>query len=852
MVKLIRKFFPLCLLLLFAAGVTAQHAWQDGIKDPSNFYSIRQAYLKYSAEARTENKNADDEEAKFRRWEYFMEPRVYPSGKIPSPDILRKELNRYKAAQQQKRLTSLDGNWIPLEPASGFPANGYAGRVNCIAFHPLDTNIMYAGLPAGGLWKTTDGGQSWIPLTDDLPSLGVSEILIHPQNPNIMYMATGDKDGAYFISNPYSYGLLKSIDGGITWDTTGLQFLVDSQMTIQRLLIHPTMPNILFAAVTGIAGSLRGIWKSVDNGATWMRMYGGAKYDLEFNPANPAIMYATAYGYLIRSVDTGSTWTTISSPNLPSSGVTSSKVAVTPAQPDIVYIQYLNPSTGNTYGLYKSSDAGVTWVQKNNYVVTLQGGYDWTLTVSPTDSDYVLYGGQGLYYSSDGGTTTGFLSSGHLDHHGMDYRPGSNVLFNCNDGGFFKSYNNGNSWLNLNHGFQTFQYYRLGCSATAPGFILTGAQDNGTWRHNFTSWYQIGYSDGMECIVDYSDTNIYYISSQYGNITRFGTGLGPFTAPPGSGLSAYCAWVTPYLIHPTNPATLFFGQKDIYKTTNRFNSWTSYSTNLTIGDNVGGGMIRSMAISESNPDSVLYAASYVVVYRTIDGGATWQNVTSNLPTSAGCFNCSALSDIMIHQSNPDIAWVTMSGYSPGNRVFKTADGGASWTNISGTLPVVPVNCIVYQNNSDEGLYIGTDIGVFYRDSTMSDWIPFMTGLPNVPVQELEIHYGTNRIRAATFGRGLWESDLYGINASANNSAIENIPDFSVQPNPSNGIFIIKLKNGTVHSRLNVYNVLGENIHHAQLNSDAVEIDLSSMNDGIYLLSIETQQFVQTQKLVVAR
>jgi hypothetical protein len=308
--------------------------------------------------------------------------------------------------------------------------------------------------------------------------------------------------------------------------------------------------------------------------------------------------------------------------------------------------------------------------------------------------------------------------------------------------------------------------------------------------------------------------------------------------------------VTPYIIHPANPATLYFGAKDIYRTVNRFNTWTNYSTNLTINDNVGGGMLRSMAISESNPDSVLYAASYVVVYRTIDGGATWQDVTSNLPTSAGCFNCSALSDIAIHHSNPDVAWVTMSGYSS-NKVFKTTDGGASWANVSGTLPAVPVNCIVSENNNDEGLYIGTDIGVFYRDSSMSDWVPFMTGLPNVPVQELEIQYGTGTIRAATFGRGLWESDLYGINTS-DNSAVQNAPGFSVQPNPSDGVFTVMLKNISAPSELSIYNILGENILRMPINSNAFDIDLSKTNGGIYLLCVESEQSVLMQKLVVAK
>lgn len=823
----------------------------------SNFYAIQKSYNDYFMQAKRDDAQiniADDEETKFRRWEWFMEPRVFPSGKIPAPNVLLNELIKYKATHPQYKTDSLSGDWISLEPPSGFPAGGYSGRLNCIAFHPLDSNVMYAGSPAGGLWKTTDGGLTWAPKTDFLPSIGVSEIVINAQDPSMVYMATGDKDGASFISNPYSYGLLKSTDGGNSWDTTGLQFILADQMTIQRLLIHPLYPNMLFAAVSGVNGNYRGIWKSVDDGINWTNVHGGAKYDIEFNPGNPSIMYASGYGYTLMSNDTGSTWTTISSPVLPTSGVTSSKIAVTPAQPDIVYVQYLNPSTGSTYGLYKSSDAGDTWVQKNSEVISLQGGYDWVLTASPVDSDLVFYGGQYLYKSLDAGTTTNWLSAGHVDHHGLDFRPGSNVLYNCDDGGLYKSYNNGASWINLNHGFQTFQYYRLGCSVTNPGFILTGAQDNGTWRHNNGNWNMIGWSDGMECIIDYSDTNIYYIASQYGYITRFG-GSGFFTQPPTAGNNATCAWTTPYIINPANPQILYYGAKDIYKTNNRGNSWTNYSTNLTDSDNVGGGMIRSMAVCDSMPENVLYAASYVVVYKTINGGAIWLNITSNLPVSAGCFNCSAISGMAVHPTNPDIVWVTMSGFAEGNKVFKTVDGGISWTNISGTLPNLPVNCIVYQKNSKDALYIGTDVGVYYRDSSMMDWVPYMTNLPNVPVSELEIHYGTGKIRAATFGRGLWESDLYNINTSINNNDWGNSNRYlMISPNPSNGRFDYRLiLDEPVAIKVELVNMLGHIVFTRNENSISGQysdrINISDQSKGIYILKVQAGSHVFQNKII---
>jgi photosystem II stability/assembly factor-like uncharacterized protein len=605
-------------------------------------------------------------------------------------------------------------------------------------------------------------------------------------------------------------------------------------MEIHRLLIHPSQPGILLAAVTGVNGNLRGVYRSADAGQTWTKTYGGAKYDLEFHPANPAIVYASAWQYVIRSADNGITWSTVSSPVFPASNMTYSKIAVTPAQPDAVYLQYLGQPSGNTLGLYRSGDAGLTWTQQNSYAITTQGGYDWVLAVSPSDPDLVLYGGQSMFRSSNGGITTAFSASGHVDHHGLDYRPGSDVLFNCNDGGIYKSYDHGLSWINLNKGLQTFQYYRLGCSATDPGLILTGAQDNGSWKHKHPFWSLVGWGDGMECLVDYSDTAIYYTSSQYGNITRHGPVPGPFMPPPTAGNSSKCAWVTPYLIHPNDPATLFFGAKDIYKTADRGNSWSPYSVNLTINDNIGGGMLRNMAISASTPDSVLYAVSYVVVYKTADGGISWQNITGTLPTSAGCFDCAALSDVEIHPANPSMAWVTFSGYSDSSRVYQTTDGGNTWINFSGTLPRVPVNCIVAEPGSAGGLYIGTDLGVFYRDSALGDWIPFMTGLPNVPVLELEIHAATGKIRAATFGRGLWESDLYGVATSAA-SAPAAATDLTVYPNPAGDWLMVQSANGGPGA---LRDGAGRAVLRFMLPANApsqTAFDLSSVAPGLYFL-----------------
>jgi photosystem II stability/assembly factor-like uncharacterized protein len=815
-----------CIILFLVAciSIIKSQAWMNNIQDPNNFYSIRSAFLNSLKEERDVNGlPKDDESSKFKRWEHFMEPRVYPTGQLPKLNCLAEALDDYIRVHPDKRLESRSKKWTSLEPEEGFPFNGYAGRVNCLAFHPADTNIIYIGAPAGGLWKTIDGGLSWTVLTDHIPSIGVSEIVINPIDPDIMYIATGDRDAANFISNPYSYGILKSTDGGLTWDTTGIQYMLTNQMSVARIIMHPKNPNILMAALKSDLPNYKGIWRTEDAGTTWTNVSGGAKYDVEFHPLNPDIVYTSGYKNIQKSVDGGKTWSIINSPDLPPvADITSSKIAVTPAAPDIVYVEYL-ALDGYTYGLYKSSDAGKSWTRVNSLRLNTQGSYDFDFAVSSADTNFIVTGGQYLYASINGGKDNTLRNAGHVDHHGFYFRPGTSTLYDCNDGGLYKSYNKINSWINLNRGLNIYQYYRLGCSQTTEEFILTGAQDNGTVSHRLPNWQQILGADGMECAIDPFDDQFYYISYQYGNFVGGGSASTIFRSPPGSGSTNY-AWVAPFLIHPTNSQTLFAGGKDIFITKDMGANWQNYSTDLTKNDPVGGGFLRGMAISQSDPDDVMYAISYVVVYKTEDGGKNWTTVTSNLPTSAGCLDCSALSSILIHPDNPNIVWVTMSGYSKNNKVYQSNDGGASWINISGTLPAVPVNTIVFEKNNEDALYIGTDIGVFFRNNKTNDWEPFMEGMPRVPIQELEIVEPFQKIRAATFGRGLWEASLEDVQVDVKENANPK-GKIILYPNPNKNRVTIELQELTKETEILFFDANGIEIYKHKLIHLTEEIEL---------------------------
>ena len=291
-----KTFFSFLLLSLFINKSQAQ-PWVENINSENpTFYEIVDAFNAYW-------KNRPYEKGKgfkqFKRWEYYWETRLMPNGDFPQPDFILNEWLQYQKSNQQTENRSASvANWVSQGPTAS--PGGYIGmgRINCIAFHPTNPNIFWVGAPAGGLWKTTNGGQTWSTNTDNLPVIGVSDIVLDPVNPNIMYIATGDGDRGSlwsitggFVGDSKSIGVLKSIDGGSTWQSTGLNWGIEQAKLIRRLIIHPTNPQILLAAATD------GIWRTVDAGATWVKEQNGYFMDIEFKPNDPSRIYASTYTF---------------------------------------------------------------------------------------------------------------------------------------------------------------------------------------------------------------------------------------------------------------------------------------------------------------------------------------------------------------------------------------------------------------------------------------------------------------------------------------------------------------------------------------------------------------------------
>ena len=684
-------------------------------------------------------KRAAEEENLYRRWEWFTQPRVYPTGKWDNSKVFT-ELQRVASVDSDLRgrmaspafapfSISLP-KWSPLGPSDAV-GNTNLGRVNAIAFDPTSANTLYIGSADGGLWKSTTNGTAWTPLTDALPTLSIGDIAIDPSSPNILYIATGD---AFGYGNPfwggtYSMGVWKSLDGGHIWLPTGLTLAVGQTRTIRRLAINPTNPKILLAATSA------GLFRTADAGLTWTSLWNTSTFDVEFNPSDGNIVYATT-NQVMKSTNAGASFT----PTSASCAGARYNIEVAKSDPNTLYTLCTNAT------VQKSTNAGSTWSTTAAPGVTLYGYYDNVLAVSPADANIVIVAGFDMKKTTNGGTSWASVpTAGHVDNHCLRFAPGSSTtILGGNDGGLFRTTNGGTSWTSLNKGLAITQFYRLGLSKLTPTLMVAGAQDNGNMKLNAATWTNITNADGMGGFIDFANNNNVYATIQYGALFRSTNGGSSWT---GISTPAGGAWVTPFVQSRTVANTIYAGTDKVYMSTNQGTTWTAISGALS-----GVGQFTIVRV-HPNPNNIL-AGSGGKLYKTLDGGSTWTDITGGLPVGANY-----LTDAVMNDNDPQMIWATFSGYNAGQKVYKSTNGGAAWTNISGVLPNIPVNCVVYENKAGNPIYVGTDAGVYYIKDGLPIFLPFKLGLPNVIIDELEIHYGAKKIVAATYGRGLWQSNL---------------------------------------------------------------------------------------------
>lgn len=763
------------LLLLFSSSLIAQPEgpWVKSKNTPEKTFTDYQREFNEYWENRTPEKGQGFKQ--FKRWEHFWQSRTLKDGRLPSSAFIWSGIQDAKSAKGSGDETKDQSLWVTMGPSdyelTGSWSAGH-GRVNMVAVDPNDASTIYVGAPAGGIWKSTDNGQNWTVLNDQLGVIGVSAIAIDPNNSDIIYIGTGDDDAG----DTYSIGIMKSIDGGSNWNTTGLTLTGNSR--IYNVIIDPDNSQIVYAATNS------GLYKSTNAGTSFSEILNQSTRDLALKPGDSQTIYTVSSSSFYRSTNGGTTFTQISS-GLPGSDVSRIVIGVTPANSAYVYLSMAANNNGFK-GLYRSTNSGTSFSLRNNttdiYEAT-QAWYDLAIAVDPSNAEIVYNGVLNLWKSSNGGTSFTKMNSWsnptgasytHADIHYLGFY--GNALFCGSDGGIYRSTNGAVNFTDLSPGLQIGQFYEIDGTEQNSQAFVGGLQDNGGY---FTQtgpggWKNYYGADGMGCAIDYTNQDVVYGAIQFGNpIYRSTNGGNSITNlnPPSSG-----AWVTPLQLDPNDHTRLLVGYSTLYAYSGGWTALTTYNF---------GGSLNSIEVAPSN-SNVIYISRGSNLYKTTNGGSTVTQL-SGLP---GEF----ISDIIVHNTDQNTLWISVGGWSNGNKVYKSINGGSSWTNISGALPNLPVNCIVYQHGSNGGIYVGNDIGVYYYDETIGVWDDFFTDLPHTIVNDLVINHTASVITAGTYGRGVWQSALYSSSLNATDPflvEVLDVPDMVCNSSISPGI---KIKN----------------------------------------------------------
>jgi len=773
---------------LYAQDIPQEAINKYNLNSNSGFFEIRDAMNEYWASKNVQDgyviengqKNKLPGWKMYMRWEYYWEQRVNNiTGEFPKTNSSIEYKRYIESIHAEKGNSDNSESWINLGTNSSEGGYFGIGRINCVTFHPTDLNTFWVGSPSGGIWKTSNGGNNWTVLNDNQPVLGVSNIIV-PNDyevSNTIYIATGDRDigslrqlGGGQSNDNLSIGVLKSIDGGLTWNSTGLSYTVDLGKKVYSLLIHPLNNQTLFASTTD------GIFKTTNGGTTWIQKANSdfKCWRLAFKPGDPNVIYGSidiiGEQYIAVSVNAGETWTdhTFGS----GTDARRTELAVSPADPDVIYLLTCT-NLGGLNGIFKSVNSGSSFTKVNLDSLSMlgyesdgsgpnrgQGPYDLCIAVSPDDADIVYIGGINTWKSVNGGADWVCVNhwinpvpqTVHADKHALSFQNGS-TLFEGNDGGIYKTTNGGTNWIDLSNGLVISQLYRIGVSQTSSSVVLSGLQDNGSKIYRNGNWTDIAGGDGTECIIDYNNSDFMYASVNRGRILISydnGQTFNDFISTNIPGGQPVGAWVSPYVIDPTNSTSLFAGYDKVWKTTDRGDNWLSASQVLSPG-----AKLRSLAIAQSSTE-VLYVADLNNMWKTNDGGATdWSLITlPNVPNN--------ITGIAVKDTDPNTLWITYGGYTPGEKIYKSTNGGFSWTNESAGLPNLPVMCVLYDKSisGTDNLFIGADVGVYQKEDSQN-WVLYNTGLPNVIITELEMYFGSGekKMRAATYGRGLWETNI---------------------------------------------------------------------------------------------
>ena len=777
MKKLLKKLF----FSIFIASCLQLNAQKidykdEALKENSNFYEIveetRKQFLEKELHFKGEEPRRNKKERKqFERWVWAWKDKVNSDGTFPKSQMASEAYLKLLTNNSNKFAKGLAPKWTQIGPLVTPEVNGYAaypgmGRINVVAVDTNDTDIMYAGSAAGGLWKTTDEGANWSPKMDNFAGLGVADIIIDPNNSNIIYMATGDGDSNHISS----IGLFKSLDAGENWAATGLTFPLSDNQYMRDIAFEPGSSTVIFA-LTDTA-----VQKSTDSGNTWAESTGFAfskayYQSIIFDPNDATkVIVSDLFGNIYFSSDSGNTFTR----HAVVQGNSQNHIVLTSsaADPDNFYALRAD-GLFSVYKFAMNNDANDLVRETTISGYNSQGGYNQCLAVAPVDKDFIIVGGVNGYKSTNNGVSFSMMLNAynnpvgvgfyvHPDHHYLSFLADNVTVINGHDGGLHKgsiNATNVSEWADLSNGLLITQPYNISITQGINGDdYMMGNQDNDgfskVYQTDANKWVSCLAGDGTSTGIDIENSAIRYLGGTKGTLYRADNGYADGYNKATRILSGdtNAAFISPLSLHPNVAATIYAGDSDVKKSINKGGTgqagdWAALNSGLTetefldvslmdVNDNAS---VRIFAIGKSGDNSTLKGS--------FNDGATWATVASP-------------ADVTINSiygvPNTDVVYATVSGYTSGKKVYKSSDSGDNWSDISGDLPnIIAYKIILDPNQGNETLYLATELGLYFTNNSTTNWEKLGTGLPNVRVSDIEISKNNGNVYIGTFGRGLW-------------------------------------------------------------------------------------------------
>ncbi|MEM7455108.1 MAG: hypothetical protein AAF456_12225 [Planctomycetota bacterium] len=702
--------------------------------------------------------------------------RLFPHGSIDLEAVkqARQEVHfaRSQSARSQKSRGFPAPNWHERGPYN------IQGRISDIAVDPTNDDVAFAASASGGIFKTTNGGDTWIPVTDDLTTLSMGAVAIDPSNPNTIYAGTGEANSS---GNVYGgSGIYRSVDGGGTWTSIGLE---DSG-AVGRIVVHPGNSDIIHVAVIGhlySPGTDRGIYRTDDGGDSWTRVHYindiTGCIDIIQRPDDPDVLFAAMWQRLrghdtrifsglgsgvYRSEDGGLNWALVDG-GLPPASEDRGRIglALCQSNPDVMCAIYHTESDGGFDGLYRSTDGGASWAQTNDGSLwNLYSSFGWwfgNVRIDPNDEDIIYALGLKLFRSTNGGGSYSEVGGNmHLDHHAFEFGSGpAPRIYAGNDGGVYVSGDNGATYTKTTGDFPISQAYRIATADWNTDALWLGMQDNGTHQDlngdGDFSWVYTG--DGMQPLPHLTDPNRLWVQYQF--LTMFySDDAGASVTSATNGISGRENWDAPHVQDPNDPETRYCGTHRVFRN-NGNTSWNAISGDLTNGpyqhDGLVKGSLTTIAVSPSNSQVIWTGSDDGLVHVTDDGGGNWSDITNGLPVRT-------ITSVRPHPTDEQFALVTLSGFRWGEEIahiYRTDDFGQSWEPIGDDLPDMPVNDVFIDPQNTKRYFAATDIGVYQTFNSGNTWSLFGNNLPSVVILDFAYLDETRELFAGTHGRSIY-------------------------------------------------------------------------------------------------